>query len=429
MDEQVVLWPVENGNGADNAEDDPSAQESAIHSYKIGVANMDIWNMILEKLSDFDLAHASLVCKDFQLMSEDIFKKRYDRKLSLHAQNVFYVMFTRMEWKPVILRFRKFITEVSILGPATAEGVISQSDFTYFEKCLSENLKSIRFYKIKSKQWNHIAMRHKFPNVENLVFQSSDLSSPAGVLSHFAHWYPNLKSLTVSQCSIGKCVFLEQRVPSIEKAAFFTLKANKYDFFLVFIIKNRHLKHLYADLSHFEIEDNMDCLPIVNELLPDLESLNWVCQDLSKLPTFRSDFFTLKKFIFVFTRERNLANYKNELMSFIRRCPVLETLHIILINKNLMTNDDLVDLLTEHSTLKELRFISREMEYQIKFGYDLQRRVAAATSNRSDVLVDFVFGFGNFASPQTHKRFLITKDWIKENGQYLVERSMLDNEQ
>lgn len=116
------------------------------------------------------------------------------------------------------------------------------------------------------------------------------------------------------------------------------------------------------------------------------------------------------------------GTYKNELLKIISYFPILEVLKVLQISQNLMTNDDLIDLLTQSScTLKKLMFVSRGAEKELKFGYDLRRRVCEATSNRSEINIEF-----EFDTPFNTKHFFITKESITEDRRLIVLRGSLN---
>lgn len=374
---------------------------------KIGSFDMDSWNKVFENLSDEELANVALVCKDFQTMAKDIIAHRY-------KDESFCVSFAENGWKPVICRFSDVISDdVTIAG---RERTITQEEFSYFERFISGTVRKLTFHGIDTKQWKDIVIRRKFEKLELLAFVMCDLSVQCRLFMHLNYWYPIMKSLKFSHCIIGKNKFLEQSsLPLVEDASFHGMRGVNIDFFLIFIIKNRRLKSLFVDLCCFSNEMNMSALPIVNEVLPKLESMIWSCSNLTLLPTFRKTFDNVKELGFNLVAS---GTYKNELLKIIGNFPVLEELKILQIYQNLMTNDDFIDLLTQCSTLKKCTFLSRRADKEMKFGYDLHRRVCEATSNRSDIEIEFEFGW--LISGHTH--FVISKDSIKENGKIIVLR-------
>ncbi len=386
---------------------------------KIGSFDADSWYKILKNLGDEDLANAAVVCKDFQNIAETVFKKRYkvDDESKRNSRKEFYLSFARPGWKSVVSQFKSLITQICISGLCHSKKV-QQEDFDCMTRYLSDTVKDICFVQMNTKQWRDVAVQRKFQTLEKLSFVASNVSVPCSLLHHLSHWCPNLTSLKLSSVNIGKSKFLEQSMPLLEDASFHNIisPGQDFNFFLVFIIKNRQLKHLFADLSTFPAAPVMSCLPIVNEVLTNLETLTWAKPILSLVPTFRKNFPYLKSLTLI-----SLETYKNEMLSIIQYFPVLEKLELFLITKNLMSNADLIDLLTQSSyTLKKLIFSSRSENQEMKFGYDLLRSVCVATSNRNDILVEFEFGMYQFDIKLDEKYLVITKNWIKKNGKFIV---------
>lgn len=391
----------------DDTEDHPKMQR-IWELCRIGSFDMDSWNKIFANLSDQDLANVALVCKDFQTMAQDIVEQRYKTL-------PFEFSFNESGWKPVICRFRNVISAVTVYGPS-ADGPalkIQQEDFTYFERIMSGTLKDLTFYHVSTKEWKEIVIQKKFEKLEKLAFLMCDLVAQCPIIGRLSYWYPNLKFLALTHCNIGRSRFLEQSLPRMEKLSLSGIRAVDINFFLIFMVKNRQLRELLVDLNHFPIESNMSCMPIANELLPNLESMFWCCTTLTLLPEFRRNFDNVKDLCF---NLQSLGKYKNELLKFIEYFPMVVELKVLHIYRNLMTNDDLIDLLTQSPTLKKLVFNSRSAEVEMKFGYDLHRRLCAATSNRSDIYVEFEFAWLTDAQ----KCYKMSKDWIKENGEIIV---------
>lgn len=387
---------------------------------KIGSFDADSWIIILNNLSDEDLANVAVVCKDFQMMAQNIMKNRYSKNNVVD----FCMTFANTKWKPIICRFRNVIPAIRVFG-TTSHGVnascpeISQQDFSLFEHFVSDTLKRFYFNRTHAKQLKNVVMKKKFHQLELLMFYDCNLSQESRLLSHMYHWYPNLKSLKFANCKMGRSRFLEreQSLPLVEDVKFHFNGALTVDFFL---IKNPQLKCLELNLPYIPVEAYMSHLPMVNELLPNLESMLLICENLKFLPHFRKNFDNVKSLKFLL---KDMGTYKDELLKIVSYFPKIEELMVLHMSQNLMTNDDLIDLLTQSSsTLKNFCFVTRSTDRQLKFGYDLHRRFCDATSNRSDILIEFEFGKFSF---ENERWFQITKEGIKENGKFIVVKDLL----
>lgn len=381
---------------------------------KIGNFNSDSWKIILSHLSDTELANVALVCKDFQLMAENIIDKRYGR--GYDSDHLFTVSFGDTKWKPIICRFRKVISHVTVYVPPTTK-LVRQEDFVFFQHFLCETVENIWFSDFDAKQWRGVEYFRRFERVEELSFTRSDLSSRCSLLRSLPRWYPNLKSLLFSGVIIGNNPFIEHSLPSVERVSFNKVKSLNTNYLSVLVIKNPQLKRLSVDLTAFPMD--VTCMPIINEVLTELESLTCWCNYMSLPPTFRQNFVNLRELTF----SSYEPSYKNELLPIIGYFPVLETLIVPLVPKLLMTNDDLIEFLTHgSSTLKEIVFscTSKCIAYiELKFGYDLHRRICQATANHSEILIEFDFMFAGC-------QYSITKEWIKKNGQYSVLKDSIN---
>lgn len=374
---------------------------------KIGSFDADSWNTIFKKLSDSDLANVAIVCKDFQKMASNIMANRYK------GHKRFCMSFANIEWKPIICRFGNVITNIEVCGAANTE--ILQKDFSYFCNFLCETLTKLSYYRITAKQLKNVVIQKQFQQLEQITFVSCNFNSDCRLVTHMYHWYPNLKSLCFSQCYLGRSKFLEREpsLPLVENIHFHFYGGKNIDFFLIFMVKNRQLKHIDLNLPSFPLAEIMSRLPIVNELLTNLESLALSCSSLKHLPTFRKNFDNVKRLGFDL---KYLGTYKNEILRIINYFPMLEDLKIVHISQNLMTNDDLIDLLSQSScTLKHVIFVSRGSEIALQFSYDLHRNVCKATSNRSDICIEL-----EFDSPFNTQSYVITKESIKENENFIV---------
>lgn len=160
---------------------------------------------------------------------------------------------------------------------------------------------------------------------------------------------------------------------------------------LIFVVKNRQLKNLRFDASSFSLEYNMSCLFIINEIFTNLQSMLWSCRNLSLLPNFRRNFDDMKVLNFDL---KCSGTYKNELLKIICYFPQLEELNVLNCSQNLMTIDDLIDLLIEaSSTLKKLLIesIGPNNDWNNEFSRSLHTTICDATSIRSDIIIELVF--------------------------------------
>lgn len=412
-------------NNANNGDDESMA------SWEIGELQPDLWKEILMHLSDWDLVRASQVCVGFRAMSEDIFEKRRSLDSNFH---ILFDHEKRSDWQRVVRRFRNFIKGVSIEVPDGE--VVHHSDFYNFERCMSKTLNSMFFFGFKMKQWEGVAMLRQFGLLETMHFMHSNLSMTAKscLFTHFSSRYPRLKNLHLTNCKVTQRSFLEQSIPSLERASFCNVETPNDEFLLIFLVKNRQLKSLSIDFTtaNFANDVNISLFPKVNEISVNLEILFWRTVNLSSLPTLRQNFSRLKNLTFSLNGfcDPNYK-YKNELLPIIRFFPVLESLSVTLIPYNLMTNDDLIDLLT-HSTCTLNKFIfsslNSGLEAEMKFGYDLHRRIIKATSDRPDITIEIEYGTNEFKDRTKFKNFFITRDCIKENGEFIVLRDSSENQ-
>lgn len=388
---------------ADNVLDDLQMEpQHELHKF-----GMDNWNLILRYLGNGDLANVSTVCKDFQSIARSIFARRY-KKLTY-----FRVEFGRKEWKLVLWRFRDLITDVVI---SERGGAVRQEDFNFFEICVSESLRSMHFHLSRTMYWRNIIIHRRFPKLEFMSFDRNYLRSEFSLLHDMHHWFPNLKALDFSRCLIDaydQLLQCKEKMSFLQRATFHFADCIDMSFCFAFMIKNPQIKHLKLSLPSYPQEAYMASIPIVNKLLPSLQSLAFGCNNLTSLPTFPREFRFLKYLTFDLLC---VGTYKNELLKIMRYFPVIDGLAVTDMKENLMTNDDLIDLLTQSSrTLTKLLFTSRGCQNEMKFGYYLLRKICSITSNRSDVAIGF-----QFCVPKNKKSFIITKEWIKENGEYMV---------
>lgn len=393
-------------NGADN-------QEIQLQSEidKIGHFNVESWRQIFKHLSVWDLANVSLVCKGFQTIARDVFAPKNKKKFLLIKTKDF-------GWKTIISRFRNEITELQVeVFPGKDERL-----FQYFT-ILHKTLEALTFKFVNVNQFKNILTLRKFHKLHTLSFLLSDISEDCGILNKLARWCPQLKALKFSYATVGQSNFLEQSVPTLEEVSFHGIQYITNEKFIIFIVKNRQLKKLYVEMHDIPSDVIMECLPIVNELLPNLESMRWDCDNMDELPSnFRHNFANLKDLSF------NLCNketYTSQLMKIVKFLPRIEDLRIIDCKENLMTNDDLLELLIgTSSTLMKLAFKARGRKQELRFGYDFHRQICSATSNRSSIFIEIEFGYYLYSKPT--KLFVITQDWIKENENLIVLRGLLN---
>lgn len=376
---------------------------------KIGNFDMDSWNEIFKYLSANDLANVAVVCTSFQTMAENTIAKRLEDGLS------FIIDTSDNGWKPVVCRFKNVISNVLIYGPRDHTKIMLK-DFNFIEEFLCESLTSLTIERVRGNHLQDMLFKKKFLKLEKLSFGLCILTSvsKSGMFFHLKKWCPNLKHISLLQCALrSSSSFLLQTLPLLESASFYNLTGMTAESLIIFMTLNRRLKHFSVNLAKLSNDDKFSCLPLMNELLLDLESLNFQCDSLLHLPNFRQSFFNLKKLSFYVKGE---GTYTNEVNRIVKYLPQIEEIQIILCKQNLMTNNDLIDLLEQSSrTLTKLAFTSYEVKHAMKFGYDLHRNICNVTRNRSEIFIEIEFGPPMFA-----KSFIITKEWIKEDRNLIV---------
>lgn len=416
MDFGLPLNPNEMQN-EDDAVDGQKMQQP-LEFDKIGNFDVDSWKKIFKHLSTWDLANVSVVCKSFQKIARHVFLQRTDQGVEGQKfhKSVNFLM-ERNKWKTILCRFRNEIPSVFLQGPPVPK---NERVFHFIIHFLHNTLENLAFARINANQFKNIVTRRHFSKLNSVTFTLSNLNHDCDILNKIASWGPQLKILKFSHTRIGRSKILEQSIPSLEELSLHGVSSITDEKLLVFIVKNRQLKRLYVQLDDVPSNVVMSCLPVVNELLINLESLGWKGDDMDLLQTnFRQNFANLKDFAFV-----NNGIYTNQLMKIIKYLPVIEELRVIHSTENLMSNDHLIELFTEaSSTLTKLHFSSRGWNQELKFGYHLHRRICSVTSNRSNIHIEIEFGIFDFS--MLTRNFVITKDWIKQNGNLIVLKGLL----
>lgn len=92
---------------------------------------------IFAYLNDVDLANVGAVCQQFQILSENVFKKTHTGRCGCEV----YIETNRIDWKPVVCRFRNVNTTVRLIGPTAKTKKKNFLDF--IEEFLSESLENL----------------------------------------------------------------------------------------------------------------------------------------------------------------------------------------------------------------------------------------------------------------------------------------------
>lgn len=385
---------------------------------KIGNFDMESWKEIFKYLDLSDLLMVAVVCKSFQSMAENIAAQRFKYMHNFMHNGIHNF---DIGWKPVICRFKNVISNITVYGPKPdpskdTSNVLSK-DLSFIDEFLSNTLTRLSLDHANVDQLQDFVFHKKFLKLEKLSFGSCNLNNRCSIFSQLRMWCPNLKSLSLSCCTIRSSLLLLQCIPLLEDLSLYGVPGISIETFIIFVTRHRQLKTLYVDLK---VDVSFSCLPIINELLINLESLIWQCTSLDRLPNFRQNFFNLKVLGFVLSLR---GTYTNELNTIVQYLPQIEEIKVLLCKENKMSNDDLVDLIVQSScTLKKLVFTSIGLDKELKVGYDLHRQIYNATSNRSEILIEVEFGEFQFEVPPV--RYIITKEWIKKNGKLIVLKEL-----
>lgn len=376
----------------------PNKRQNNVESLKIGAFDIDTWSKCFAYLDDKNLATVAYVCQTFKVLAEELFHKR--RKGELRIQmNV-------IGWKPIVCRFQNIISSLYLTGPTIP---YSERVLEFFAQFLTKSLKEITFGCIHMNQFKNIKFRRKFLKLESLSFVVCQLNE-LQTITQLSLWCPNLKSLTLSACTIRNSTIFEQFIPSLEDVTLFDIFDDVTNEKLVnFFTLNRQLKRIAVDLPY---QITSESLSIVNEKLINLEKMKWRCDDFDLLPNFQQQFINLKELSFLMDFS---GTYKNQLLAIVKNLPQIELIQVVNCRENTMTNCDLVELVTACTTLKKLEIFSTSLKRQLEFSYDLHRKICRATSNRPNINISLYF-----QSPFPTKRFVITKKWIKEDGRLII---------
>lgn len=383
----------------DDIANGPNKRRNGYEILKIGEFNIESWKSCFAYLDDKTLANVASVCKTFKILAEDLFHKRHKGELRIQM-NV-------MGWKPIVCRFKNIISCLYLTGPTLPYSCERVLDF--FEKFLTKSLKEITFGCIHMNQFKNMKFRRKFLKLQSLSFVVCQLNE-LQTITQLSAWCPNLKSLTLSACTIRNSTIFEQFIPSLEDVTLFDIFDDVTNEKLVkFFTLNRQLKQIAVDLPY---TITFESLSTVNEKLFNLEKMKWRCDDLDLLPNFQQKFVNLKELSFLMDFS---GTYKNQLLTIVENLPQIELIQVINCKENAMTNCDLVELITACKTLKKLEVFSTSLKRQLEFSYDFHREICRATSNRSNINISLYF-----QSPFPTKRFVITKKWIKEDGRLII---------
>lgn len=376
----------------------PDKRHKIHEVHKIGEFDIESWKTCFTYLDDKSLANVAYVNRTFKTLAEELFHKRHKGELRIQM-NV-------TGWKPIVCRFKDTISSLYLTGPTIR---YSERVLDFFAQFLTKSLKEITFGCIHMNQFKNIKFRRKFLKLESLSFVVCQLNE-LQTITQLRLWCPNLKSLTLSACTIRNSTIFEQFIPSLEDVTLFDIFDDVTNEKLVnFFTLNRQLKRIAVDLPY---QITCESLSIVNEKLMNLEKMKWRCDDFDRLPNFQQQFNNLKELSFLMDFS---GTYKNQLMTIVKNLPQIELIQVVNCRENKMTNRDLVEFVTECRTLKTLEIFSTSLKRQLEFSYDLHRKICRATTNRSSINISLYF-----QSPFPTKRFVITKKWIKEDGRLII---------
>lgn len=387
-----------NKRPTDDIDDDPNKRQRGHEFLNIGEFNIESWKNCFTYLDDKNLANVAYVCKTFKTLAEELFHKRHRGELRIQMNVI--------GWKPIVCRFKNTISNLYLTGPTIP---YSERVLDFFEQFLTKSLKEITFGCIHMNQFNNMKFRRKFLKLQSLSFVVCQLNE-LQTITQMSHWCPNLKSLTLSACTIRNSTIFEQFIPSLEDVTLFDIFDDVTNEKLVnFFTLNRQLKQIAVDLPY---QITFESLSTVNEKLFNLEKMKWRCDDLDLLPNFQQQFINLKELSFLMDFS---GTYKNQLLTIVKHLPQIELIQVINCKENTMTNCDLVELITACTTLRKFEIFSTSLKRKLEFSYDFHRKICRATSNRSNINISLYF-----QSPFPTKRFVITKKWIKEDGRLII---------
>lgn len=407
---------------------------------KIGNFDEESWTQIFQHLNILSLANVTTVCKQFQTLAQNVFKKMISSEITSYGgEYQININTERMGWKLVVCRFRNCITGINFSQDweENANSRHSEDVLRFMDEFMSESsLKSVTFM-IDPKQFRNFNFRRIFRNLEELILFYVNSVSERTVMTTLNRWCPNLKSLIITNGQIRGSHFFLQSLSSLESLKFNNVTlAVSTECITDFFLANNQLKKLAIE-NVKTLDANMSWLTVVNEQLPNLEAMTFATNTLDSLPEFRHNFANLKSLSFLMARQRDWTCWgtvTNQLLKIINYLPKIESLRVVNCSENLMTNDNLIELIGQSSaTLKSLDIMGMKYERELKFGYDLHRQIYG-TAVRSALCMTFQFGdaFVSFRNWMEMKEsvmitFNITKDGIWENGKLIVVASKLLN--
>lgn len=384
-------------HNADN-KNHPNKSPKVPEVLEIGEINVDSWRNCFQYLDDENLATMAYVCNTFKVLAEELFHKRHKGELK--------ITLCLDGWKPKVCRFKNVISRLYLLGiPAP----YSDRALDFCAQFLIQSLEEITIGMLRMNELKKISFPCKFLKLEALSFVCVHLNE-IETLSNLIMSCPNLKSLTLSACTLINTKIFEQFIPKLEDVTLFELFDDVSNEKLVnFFTSHSQLKRIAVDLPH---RISYGSLTLANEKLTNLEKIKWRCDDFDLLPNFQQQFVNLKELTFLMDIS---GTCQNQLLRIAKDLPQIELLQVVNCKENTMTNVDLVEMITACATLKTFGIYSTSLKRKFQFTYDFHRKICRATSNRStiDILL-------YFQCPYPTKRFVITKKWIKEDGRLII---------
>lgn len=410
---------------------------------KIGNFDEESWTQIFQHLTQLDLANVATVCKQFRTLAENVFKKNAIRTIPHYARDChnagecqIHIETERMGWKLLICRFRNCITRIDFSQDFQENRTNRHSEdvLRFMDEFMSESLKSVTFM-IDPKQFRNFNFRRIFRNLEELVLFYVNSVDERTVMTTLNRWCPNLKSLIITNSLIRGPHFFLQSLSSLKKIKFNNVTfAVNTECIVDFFSANNQLKEVAIE-NVKTLDKDMSWLTVLNEQLTGLVVVTWATYTLDSLPAFRQNFANLRSLSFLMARQSDWTCWgvlTNQLLKIINYLPVIELLRVINCSENLMTNNDLVELIGQSSaTLETLEITGKKYERELKFGYDLHRQIYG-TASRSALCMNFEFGDAFLAHRNWMEgkeseaiAFKVTKDGIWENGKLIVVASKL----
>lgn len=377
----------------------PNKRQKLFNLTKIGEIEVGTWKKIFTYFNDMDLANAVNVCKSFQQLGEELFDKRH--------QGRFIIIMNEIGFKRIVCSFKNVITSVHMTGPTVP---YSERILDFLGKVLNKSLRKLRFGSLHKDHFEHINFRRKFLKLERLGFIHCTLDKSERI-TQFTQWCPNLKSLTLSACTIQNSTLFEEIIPSLRHITLFNLFGDVNDVQLAdFFITNSRLNNVCIDLPY---SLSSQSLQVINQQSMNLEKMLWKCHDLDPfISTFQKDLPNLKELSIMMDFS---VHYKNQLLQILKYLPNIEVIKVLNCRRNIMSNDDLLEFVSQCKTLIKFVIISVTVGHEMQFNYDLHRKFIQSTSDRPNIEIVFDFGF-----PVHSKTFTITNKWIKENNSLLV---------